>query len=267
MKYNLHTHSFYCGHGSGKINEYAEYARSKGFDMLGFSEHCPFPDDALSSTRMAYSEMKSYEEEVIAERRSKPSVFLGYECDYLPKWNSYFEDLFVRVDYLISGTHFVKREDGTLATPFAEFSTKDVISYANAFIKAMETGLFLFMAHPDVFLCNYKWNDSAKAASIDILEAARSLDVPLEINANGIIKANTSDEELWGYPNKHFWALAEEYGIKAICSSDAHEVENLDKHYDDVWNFASEFKLEMVEPVLDNGKLILENSSRNQDQR
>lgn len=265
MKYNLHTHSFYCGHGTGEIYEYCQYAEDACFDLLGFSEHCPFPDDSFHSTRMAFHDMDSYENDVLqAKKNYDMPIFIGYECDYFPKWKSYFKALHDRVDYLISGTHYVFREDGTLATPFSEdFTSSDVSLYAKSFIKAMETGLFLFMAHPDVFLLYYKWDENAKAASIDILEAARSLDIPLEINANGIMKAGTPDKEKWGYPNVNFWLLASEYNIKALCSSDAHMIENLDKHYSEVWDFASMFDLDMVEPCVRDGKLVLK--LRNQD--
>ncbi len=48
---NLHTHSFYCGHGHGHIAEYVQAAASTSLKALGFSEHCPFPDDRYRSTR------------------------------------------------------------------------------------------------------------------------------------------------------------------------------------------------------------------------
>ena len=82
MLYNLHTHSRYCGHGSGEIVDYLSYASGKGFSFLGFSEHCPFPTGRFRSTRMPYSERGEYENDV----RSSASgfsfpVLLGYEID------------------------------------------------------------------------------------------------------------------------------------------------------------------------------------------
>ena len=259
MKYNLHTHSFYCGHGRGEIEEYCDYAEKHGFDILGFSEHCPFPNDFDHKRRMAYKAHESYENDVLNARgKHNMKILLGYECDYFPSWKNYFEELKGRVDYLIAGTHFVIELDGRVATPFShDFNTKDLSFYVSSFIEAMETGLFLFLAHPDVFLLYYSWNDSAKAASVDILEAAKALNVPLEVNANGIIKAESDNKTEWGYPNKHFWTLAKQYNIKAVCSSDAHAIVNLDKHYDDVWSFASSIGIDMLEPQIDNGNLTL----------
>ena len=82
MTYNLHTHSFYCGHGSGMIKEYADRAEEKDFDILGFSEHIPFRDGFLSKSRMPYGDYASYESDVRKEKERRPfPVLLGYEVD------------------------------------------------------------------------------------------------------------------------------------------------------------------------------------------
>lgn len=257
MKYNLHTHSFYCGHGKGLIGEYVSYAKEKEFSTLGFTEHCPFLDETYHRTRMPYSQMKSYESDIEKEKCDEIDLLIGYECDYIPSWHGYFEDLRERVDYLISGTHFIHRENGDITSPFSmDFKTKDLIKYCDMYIKAMNSGLFLFLAHPDVFLLNYPWNDNAKSASLDIIQASISLGIPLEVNANGIEK---SIGDSWGYPNINFWSLAKEYGVNAVISSDAHSVENLDKHYDDVYEFAKELGINILVPVIEKEGVVLRN--------
>lgn len=260
MKYNLHTHSFYCGHGSGLIHEYYEEAKNKEFDVLGFSEHCPFPDNkTFKNTRMSFDSMPRYTEDVReCQREGGIKVLLGYECDYLPEWKGYFEDLCGDVDYLISGTHYVYRDDGRKTSPFRDdFSSSDLVKYTKIYIDAMRTGLFLFMAHPDVFLLNYPWNENARSASLDIIEAAMELDMPLEINSNGIEKARESGSASWGYPNDNFWYLAKEKGVKAVISSDAHKVENLYKNYERVWEFSRSLDIDILYPVIKDGKIEL----------
>ena len=57
-KVNLHTHSFYCKHGSGTIADYVEQARKDGLKLLGFSEHCPLPDrEYQKGNRMDYEDL------------------------------------------------------------------------------------------------------------------------------------------------------------------------------------------------------------------
>ena len=202
MLYNLHTHSHYCGHGSGEISEYAEYAASKGFSMLGFSEHCPFPDSLLGNSRMPFSSMALYEDDVRRAGASMPfPVYLGYEIDYYDEYSSFFQSLSERTDFLIAGVHYVRRPDGTFRTPFNPgFSDDDVKRYADAAVKVMETGLLTFLAHPDVFLCRRHFDKVAEEAARTIASAAAELSVPLEVNGNGLLKGCGENE---GYPSPH----------------------------------------------------------------
>lgn len=257
MKYNLHTHSFYCGHGEGSIIEYAEYAESKGFDILGFSEHCPFPDNRFHSTRMDYSQLGNYLNDVDqATSGSSITILKGFECDYFPEFKSYFEDLRESADYLITGTHFMVSDD-RISNPFDPGMTRDdLFIYADSAIKAMESGLFSFVCHPDVYLSHYPFDADARAVARDIITLSNELGLPLEINANGIAKAVAAGLSEYGYPNKNFWKLAEEMEARCIMSSDAHTVENLDKYSDRLKAFAEQYTLKMAEPAVteENGR-------------
>lgn len=260
IKYNLHTHSFYCGHGEGEIKDYANYADLKHFDILGFSEHCPFPDDRFKSTRMAYKDIGTYLSDIDKARDShKATILKGFECDYFPKYKSYFEDLKESVDYLIAGTHFMISDDG-IFNPFdGSMRKKDLFIYADSTIKAMESGLFSFYCHPDVFLSHYPFDEDAKAVSKDIITLAKELDMPLEVNANGIAKADSEHIDFYRYPRKEFFELVKEYGVKCVKNSDAHKVENLDKYESALNGFIAPLNLDFVEPqvIKDEGKYKL----------
>ncbi len=256
MKYNLHTHSFYCGHGSGTIKEYADFAQASGYEVFGFSEHIPFPDNHFKSSRMDYSRKALYEADVNEEKNREMKVLLGYECDYSPEWRGYFEDVLGTVDYLIAGTHYMKREEGRIVTPFCyPFSAKDFALYTRSTIKAMESGLFSFIAHPDVYLCTLPFDRNAYSAAVDLFEASVSLGVPLEINSNGIPKAESSNNPECGYPNAEFWSLAKEMNVKAVVSSDAHTVENVEKYHKRLMAFAESTGIELLEPHIVGSKL------------
>lgn len=251
IKYNLHTHSFYCGHGEGEIKDYADYADEKHFDILGFSEHCPFPDDLFHSTRMAYNAMGRYLDDVDRARSEHKAIILkGFECDYLPKYRSYFEDLKEKVDYLIAGTHFMISDDG-ISNPFdGSMRKKDLFIYASSTIKAMESGLFSFFCHPDVFLSHYPFDEDAKAVSKDIIALAKEMDMPLEVNANGIAKADLEHIDFYRYPRMEFFALVKAAGVKCVKSSDAHKVVNLDKYSKVLDDFIAPLELDFVEPAV-----------------
>ena len=44
MKANFHTHTYRCNHATGDVRDYVEAAVQAGFDMLGMSDHTPWPN-------------------------------------------------------------------------------------------------------------------------------------------------------------------------------------------------------------------------------
>ena len=94
-KVNLHTHSFYCRHGSGTIDEYVTYAKSEGLGLLGFSEHCPLPDrEYQKGNRMEFEELPLYEADIRKAQQENPDIrlLIGAECDWLPDEAGFYKD-------------------------------------------------------------------------------------------------------------------------------------------------------------------------------
>ena len=44
MKANYHTHTQRCLHAKGAEEDYVRSALQAGMDILGFTDHAPFPD-------------------------------------------------------------------------------------------------------------------------------------------------------------------------------------------------------------------------------
>ncbi len=226
---NLHTHSFYCGHGRGHIAEYVQAAAGTTLKALGFSEHCPFPDDRYRSTRMAFSQISHYEADVKEQQKgSSPRVLLGYECDYHRRYHEYLQETGERTDYLIGAVHYLNRsgeaDDSLFSRPLDK---RDLSRYADGYCRMLQSGLFLYGAHPDVFTYNYhRWDGEAEAISRAILECAATIGVALEINGYGLQKkvVPNADGPLHAYPHPRFWVLAQEYpSLLVVTSSDAHK--------------------------------------------
>lgn len=257
-KYNLHTHSFYCGHGSGTIDQYVEEARSGGLSLLGFSEHCPFPDNFLHRSRMDYNRMADYEADVRKYMGSgNPVVLLGYECDFFDRYRDYLAGLKEsgRVDYLVTGTHFIVRKDKSRVSPFSDTLEKDDLKrYRDQMVAAIESGLFDFVAHPDLFMAGYAdWDGTCEEIATDIIKAAIGHSLPLEINGNGMLKKPVG--ERWAYPHRAFTLLASSLGASSILSTDAHSVENLLKTKADLEDFAHQCGSHLVKPSVTDGHL------------
>ena len=74
-------------------------------------------------------------------------------------------------------------------------SPKLLRAFSDYTIDMMRTGLFDFIAHPDLFGVSYgTWNEETVACSRDILQASVDLGIGMEINALGLRRAGIDAE-------------------------------------------------------------------------
>ncbi len=255
MKCNYHNHTYRCGHASGTEEEYIKKAISEGIRTLGFSDHTPyiFPNGFVSYSRMDVSEMPGYFSTLLKLKekyRGYIDIHIGFEAEYYPR---YFDTLLAEyrkypLEYLIYAGHNVGHEGAEDC--FCGFDkTEDagrLIAYTDMAIRAIQTGRFTFIAHPDMmhFVGD---RDLYRSECARLCREAKRLGVPLEINLNGI-----RDRRF--YPNPEFWEIAGWVGCDAVIGFDAHTV----KHVADTeeiiagLRFADRYKLN----VLDELKLV-----------
>ena len=154
---NLHTHTIRCKHACGTIDEYCREAIRQGVATLGFSDHAPFPDGRFGRSRMEYGELEEYRADLERVRKEFPQlrILAGLEVDYLPSvGKAFYEETFTPLfDYLIVGVHFIEpvRPENNLWLPGNVISFDVMRAYAEATVAAMESGLFRYIAHPDMF--------------------------------------------------------------------------------------------------------------------
>ena len=249
---NLHTHSFYCGHGSGTIEEYVQAASEHGLALLGMSEHCPVPDGRWHRSRMDYSQIEAYEHDCQMAKETAPeglAVITGYECDYLLEYQGYYREVAERVDYLIGAIHDLSTDLKCEHSVFwHQLSKKDLATYTDMYCDMLSSGLFLFGAHPDLFGYYYhQWDTEAEACSRAIIECAVANNVALEINANGMRKRKVQLDEGWRhpYPLSPFWEIASEYPLQVVTHSDAHKPSLIKEGYEACANIAIENNLQL----------------------
>ena len=248
---NLHTHSFYCKHGTGTIAQFVSQAKEDGLRVLGFSEHCPLPDrEYQKGNRMDYPDLPFYEADVRAQMNDPDiRVLLGAECDWLPDEESFYRDGLLSergYDYLCCSIHhMVDPSDGRekFIQYINDMPVGHMLEYVRLYTDALRSGLFLFGCHPDLFLAGYRhWDADSKAASMDIIQCARECDIPLEINDNGLRKKiiETENGPRHPYPVREFWEMARDEGLKIVTNSDAHRPKDVAAHLTNSFAFASQ---------------------------
>ena len=225
MNYNYHTHTYRCGHAFGTPEEYIKNAISYGVKYLGFSEHIPyeFGDEFSNKYRLAVTETEDYFSEIkaLAEKyKDKIDIKIGFEMEYYPdKFMSMLD--FARragAQFLILGQHFMNGiYTGGSHVINGKATYEDLQNYVMEVTEAMETGVFTYVAHPDMM--NFKGDEDLYEKEMrKLCIASKRLDVPLEINCQGIV-----DNRI--YPAERFWKIAGEVGCPVTIGFDAHSAE------------------------------------------
>lgn len=219
---NYHTHTPRCRHAKGGEEEYVQSAIDRGLKILGFADHSPyaFPAWFDSDFRMRMDQLDDYTGAVLSlkERyQDRLEIHLGVELEYYPAYlRSTLEILRDRgVEYAILGQHFVGNEIDDHYNGYVTGDKQLLKRYVNQTVEGMETGLFTYLAHPDLFHFSgdkKTYQDHMRR----ICQSANSCGMPLELNLLGLFGKRH-------YPNPWFWEMAAEENCKVILGYDAHD--------------------------------------------
>lgn len=250
MKRNYHTHTYLCGHAEGKVEDYVKEAIKLKFDRLGFSDHAPNPRIHDYRVRMKESEFPGYLEEISkvkAKYADKIKIYAGLEVEYFDHQEEYYQELQEKLDYMIHGQHYISMNDDIedLISGFGLSQRAQILKYAEYLEKAMMSGYFAALAHPDLYMCGYKdFDETAKIVAHRICKMASEQNIVLEFNANGFRRPSqdTPQGMLHPYPRIEFWEIAKSYNCLTILNSDCHSPEYI---YDKVVKKAEAIYLEL----------------------
>ena len=233
MKCNYHTHTSRCHHAVGSDEDYVKAALDAHFDELGFSDHMPWPfaHGFVSDCRMVMDELPDYLASIhrLQEKyRGQISIRLGLESEYFPRYRDHLTRLLDNgsVEYLILGAHFLDTEE---CNPYIGPLCREddgVKRYAEAVIRAMDTGLFRCLAHPDVFMIYRmkpeEFTPACEEATRDIAKAAAEHHIPMEYNLLGLL-SQLEGRAPRGYPCDRFWEVAKPVAGDVMIGVDAHD--------------------------------------------
>jgi histidinol-phosphatase (PHP family) len=232
---NLHTHTWRCRHAVGDAEEYIEEAALAGLAVLGFADHTALPDGRWPDIRMSLVELDGYARTVrqAGERAPGLRVLLGAECEHSSGYAAWYREELLGArgfDYLVCGAHFVP-DRGEWVSVFEGLDAPGRLRrYADHCVGAMRSGLYAFLAHPDLLgLAFPDWDADLAACAEDICSASAALGVPLEMNSYGLRKPPVTGRGGLrpAYPWRPFWEVAARCGARVVISSDAHRPEDV----------------------------------------
>lgn len=222
MYANYHTHTVRCNHARGSEREYIETAIARGMQVLGFSDHVPypFPNGYESGYRVPRAQLEEYIgtlESLRREYQGQIELHIGFEAEYYP---AFHKDLLAYLEpypyeYLIMGQHFIRNEIDAPLYGAGLRGKQQLDQYADQVIEGMRTGDFIYFAHPDLPSKDHQSEDYVDAMT-RICLAAKQMDIPLELNFLGLLEGRA-------YPCHAFWEIAAKVGNRVILGCDAHD--------------------------------------------
>jgi histidinol-phosphatase (PHP family) len=227
---------------SAGIPEYIAAAEARGVTEIAFTTHLITigPDTDIS---IREDEIPEYIEEIrSAQESTKVRLLTGLEVDYFPGEERHLELILNGhdLDYILGSTHYINGVDiGSRTQAEGYFADRPVKRAADEYYtvwrRAIESGLFDVMAHPDYwrkYLHFYgktaPWGDFGSKV-FEALEAAADNGVGIEVNTAGE-RAGTGHF----YPLQEFLVAAHEVGIKTVTvGSDSHTAGTLGYRLDE----------------------------------
>ena len=230
IPYCFHTHTYRCGHAIGDDEDYVLEAIAVGIRHLGFTDHVMLPNFSQPGIRGEFSQVENYLSSIqqLKEKyKQKIKIYYGFEAEYADDFVDYYRSLLEsnKIDYLVLGQHF-NMVGGKILDYYGHIhEAKQLINYKNQVIKAMKSGLFICLVHPDLFMASYeKFDSTARMVTREICKASLLYDIPLEINLGGIRKglSQVGNEKRYLYPYIPFWKIVAHYKCKVVIGVDAH---------------------------------------------
>jgi len=223
-------HTPRCHHATGCVLEYAQVAVQLGIKEIGFSDHCPMPDQFDVQWRMDYRELDSYLMEIEQAREqfsSQLTIRVGLELDYVPKYHKWLQELtdYYPWDYLMGSVHFIDDWGFDNEDYLDEWQDRDVndtyVAYFDLVAESASSGFFDIIGHPDLIKKFGQRatsdNTRVRAAEERMLQAVKAAGVALEISSAGLRKPVGEV-----YPHARIIARAAELNIPFCFGSDAH---------------------------------------------
>lgn len=231
-----HVHNKICNHSTNEVDEVVDYALKNKYQAIYFCEHCPLVNthsDHFKHTRPKYKQFLAYQKQIKALKKqyqNKIKLYFGYETECSQESKTYYEKLARDpiCEFMICGNHFynnVLKQQPLVYTAYHTASKQQVKQYWKNLKAAIESKLYSWIAHPEIFLNSYqKWDEVSSAICKKIIAYAIKYHLPLGFNIN-----YSSPKNEWHYPVEKFWKMVANTTAKVIIENDSHDLSTIKK--------------------------------------
>ena len=245
MKTDLHIHTPYCGHASGSAEETVIAAIKKGFSLIGFSEHLPYPEDYIAPVPDCVAPMDewtNYLDDISTLQTTfmeKIDIRIGAEIDYLPGRMEKTSELLKKFsyDYIYGSVHLVDDicidyKDEYLKEHLEALGGPDGLweKYWCALEELIQLDICDILSHLDLpgKLESAQPSRDQTDAMRHVLELAHEHELVLELNTGGIDRSYTG----YPYPSLDILKHARELNMEMTFGSDAHAPDQVGRHHE-----------------------------------
>ncbi|MFC5649321.1 histidinol-phosphatase HisJ [Paenibacillus solisilvae] len=263
MKWDGHTHTKFCYHGSDAAEElYVDRAIELGFERYTISEHPPLPSGYVVDERLmkelAMPEHElplymNYAKQIQEQYRGKIEITVGLELDYLPGQLSYTEQIVdnwqQELEDVVYSVHYLPGLGGTRSI---DFTTEDFKTHLLAYYGSMEKVVDEYYNHVEGAIefasklpmrkrighINLIEKFSLQLPPIDEAQVRKRLEAILPKLAKGGVGIDVNTAGLrvatCGKPYVPEWFIQECHrkGIECVYGSDSHKPEHVGLGWD-----------------------------------
>lgn len=263
MKWDGHTHTPYCYHGSGIAQEkYLEQAIKLGFERYTLSEHAPLPlnwlDDPSLYKRLAmpYSELSLYIEHAKRYKQKcigKIDVTVGLELDYLPGKLDFTERIIYDFDQeledIIYSVHYIPGSSGMRLIDYQpDYFRENILKYYGTMERVVDE---YFNCIEEAIRWISQFSIRKRIGHINLIEKFKNVlpeidegqvknrlekIIPLLYKMNVGLDVNTAGLRVLTcgktYVPEWFLLKCRQHGISCVYGSDAHSPEHIGTGWD-----------------------------------
>ena len=239
-----HTHSSFCRHATGNLEQYVIAAINKKLNVIGLSAHFPYEilkeieNIPYQEYSMPTDELDSYVFNAISLRekyKNQIAVKIAFELDFVEKQvekhHKYLQKYSDQIDYIIGSIHNLNTSFGLFAFDDFRFlkyydrfeDTDEIFMNYYKTMQAMissEQFHFTTIGHFDLpkkfnILPNNK--ELIMEEEFKALQLAKKRDIVIEINTSGLRRPIKEQ-----YPSEEIIKKMYNLGIDVVLGSDAH---------------------------------------------